>query len=82
MVLCKTSKSLDDDGIVVPEGAPDWVTPALIRETMRVWRPFYGESMSAETASTILRNVGRLFAVLSRSADHETLRRAGTGIES
>lgn len=72
----------DAGDAVVPEGAPEWVTPALLRETMRVWGPFYGGSMSPETASTILRNVGRLFAVLSRSADHETLRRPGAGIES
>lgn len=54
------------DGIVVPEGAPDWITPALIRETLATWQPFYRDSMPVDDAVKILTNVGRLFEVFSR----------------
>ncbi len=52
--------------IVVPEGAPAWITPPLIRETLATWQPFYRDSMTVDDAVTILKSVGRLFEVLSR----------------
>ncbi len=55
-----------DDGIVVPDGAPEWITSALIRETIATWQPFYRDSLTPEDAVTMLTNVSRLFAVLSR----------------
>lgn len=54
------------DGIQVPEGAPAWITPALIRETMAIWQPFYRDSITRDDAVRILTCVGRLFEVLSR----------------
>ncbi len=54
------------DDIVVPDGAPAWITPALIRETLATWQPFYRDSMTVDDAVTILKSVGRLFEVLSR----------------
>jgi hypothetical protein len=51
----------------MPSGAPAWITPELIRETIAAWQPFYDESLTADDGYTILLNVGRLFAVLSRS---------------
>ncbi len=54
------------DGITVPEGAPAWITPALIRETLATWQPFYRDSMTVDDAVRILASVGRLFEVLSR----------------
>lgn len=54
------------DGITVPGGAPAWITPALIRETLATWQPFYRDSMTVDDAVRILTSVGRLFEVLSR----------------
>ena len=55
-----------EDGIVVPEGAPEWITSELIRDTIATWQPFYSDSLTPDDAVTMLTNVGRLFAVLSR----------------
>ncbi|MCK6486423.1 MAG: hypothetical protein HUU22_11060 [Phycisphaerae bacterium] len=54
------------DGIQVPEGTPAWITPALIRETLATWQPYYRDSMTVDDAVRILASVGRLFEVLSR----------------
>lgn len=55
-----------DEGMVVPEGTPTWITPALIRETIVTWQPFYRDSMTVDDAVKILTRVGQLFEVLSR----------------
>lgn len=52
--------------MVVPEGTPTWITPALIRETIVTWQPFYRDSMTVDDAVKILTRVGQLFEVLSR----------------
>lgn len=49
---------------LVPPGAPRWITPALIRETIRVWQPYYEAMLTPDEALTILLNVGRLFEAL------------------
>lgn len=50
----------------VPPATPAWITPDLIRLTLKVWQPRYATPLSAEDAVTILRNTGRLFDALSR----------------
>ena len=63
----KLKKAKGADGrAVVPEGLPSWITPDLIRETIRVWKKYYVDSLTPEDAATIVENVGRLFGVLSR----------------
>ena len=49
----------------MPPGTPDWVTMVLVRETVRVWQPYYPTPISLDDAVTILRRVGQLFGVLS-----------------
>jgi hypothetical protein len=49
-------------------GWPLWVTPELVRETIRVWQPYYTEPLSEADAASILLNVGRLAAVLQQGA--------------
>ena len=59
-----TAQTLQE--IAVPAGAPRWVTPELLADTLRVWQPYYGE-LTSQDALTIIMNVGNLFDVLRRS---------------
>lgn len=43
-----------DYSTVVPAGAPKWVTPELIRETLRVWQVYYPERLTVDDALTML----------------------------
>ncbi len=49
--------------IAVPAGAPRWVTPELLADTLRVWQPYYG-NLTPQDALNIIVNVGNLFDVL------------------
>ena len=50
---------------IVPAGAPDWITPELVEETIRVWQPYYKDVLTPEEAVTMILDVGRLFDALS-----------------
>jgi hypothetical protein len=52
--------------LAVPAGAPRWVTPELLADTLRVWQPCYG-SLTSQDALAIILNVSNLFDVLRRS---------------
>ena len=52
--------------LAVPAGAPRWVTPELLADTLRVWQPYYG-NLTPQDALSIILNVGNLFDVLRRS---------------
>ena len=45
---------------IVPAGAPKWITPELIRETLRVWQVYYPERLTVDDALTILISVSLL----------------------
>lgn len=49
----------------VPPGTPEWITPHLIAETIRVWQPYYRDVLTPEEAVTMIRNVGLLYQALS-----------------
>ncbi len=59
------SSSIGHDAppVAVPAGAPRWVTPELLADTLRVWQPYYG-SLTPQDALNIIVNVGNLFDVL------------------
>ena len=48
---------------------PDWITPELIEETLRVWQPYYASTLTAKDAAYILTGVGRLLETLTQPAD-------------
>jgi hypothetical protein len=50
---------------IVPAGTPDWITPELVEETIRVWQPYYEAILTTEEAVTMILNVGRLYQALS-----------------
>ncbi len=52
--------------IAVPPDTPAWITPALIAATIETWQPFYKSRLTVAEASTMLRDLGRLFGILSR----------------
>ena len=45
------------------QGAPTWITPDAVRDTLRVFRLRYGGLLTVAEAMSILVNMGRLFAV-------------------
>ena len=64
------------------QALPAWITPELITETLRVWQPYYGHTLTQDDAIGMLLNVGNLFRCLSGSSSHEALCRPGTGQQS
>jgi hypothetical protein len=53
---------------VVPPGAPAWVTPELIAETIRVWQPYYSVPLQPADALDMILAVGRLVPLLIEGA--------------
>jgi hypothetical protein len=49
----------------VPAGTPDWITPELIEQTIRVWQPYYQATLTTEDAVTMILSVGRLYQAFS-----------------
>ncbi len=67
--------------VPVPAGAPAWVTPELLDQTIRVWQPYYQHTLTAADALEMMLNVGHLFDVLSRGDDREAVCRIGPRFE-
>jgi hypothetical protein len=55
---------MDTNEIKVPPGLPNWITAELIADTLRVWQPYYKETLTIDDAAEIVMNVGRLYDVL------------------
>ena len=53
--------SLDKtNSFAVPVGAPEWVTPELLADTLATWHAMYSEPLTAIDALEILLGVSRL----------------------
>ncbi len=48
----------------VPSGAPRWVTPELVADTVETWQPYYDQPLTGEEAVGILLSVGELVKAL------------------
>ena len=48
----------------VLEGAPSWITQALIADTQRIWQPYYDQALTEVDALGILLDVGQLLDLL------------------
>lgn len=46
---------------------PDWITPELIEETLRVWQPYYASPLTPKDAVGILERAGEVLRVLASS---------------
>ena len=51
-------------GLGVPSTAPDWLTPALLAETIRVWQPYYAAPLTEADARAIVEAVTGLLDVI------------------
>ena len=49
---------------VPPPDIPRWITEELLAETIRVWQPRYGKSISTDEAMQMILAVSRLGEVL------------------
>ncbi len=50
----------------LPPETPAWITPELVRLTLKVWQKHYEKRLSVEDAVTLVLNAGHLFSVLDR----------------
>lgn len=64
--------------LVVPSGAPSWVTPELLGHTLRVWQRFSETPLSIEDAMEILTGT----SLLIESLIHESHTRGRHGADS
>jgi hypothetical protein len=53
--------------ISVPSGAPGWITPELIADTIETWQPYYADLLTADDALGILLSVANLIDILESS---------------
>lgn len=49
-----------DNDLKPPPGAPGWVTPELLQDTIETWQPRYHERLTVTDALDILLAVSRL----------------------
>jgi hypothetical protein len=59
-----TNRTLNLADITVPPGAPSWISAELIAETLRVWQPYYAETLTSIDALDMILNVSRLVDVI------------------
>ena len=57
--------SEEKPSVALPPGTPDWVTVALVEQTLEVWQPRYETPLSVEDAVRILVGASRLFRTLA-----------------
>ena len=60
----------------VLEGAPAWITPEMLADTLVTWQPYYDEQLTETEALEILLAVGQLVDLLG-VADGKTVRSTG-----
>ena len=54
--------------LIVPSGAPKWVTSELIADTLDVWQPYYQTPLSVDDALEMLLGAANLLRVLADSS--------------
>ena len=55
------------DAVPAQDG-PDWLTPELLAETLRVWQPYYDAPLTERDALAIVANVAGLLDALEEAA--------------
>ena len=67
------------DPLTLPAGTPDWISPQLVEQTLRVWQPYSRQLLTVADAIEMILNVGRLSNALSRGDRHEAVRGVSPG---
>lgn len=68
--------------VVIPAGAPSWVTEELIELTLKTWQPFYSRQLIETDALEMIMGVDQLFGVMSRDKSNEKIRGTGESQQS
>jgi len=58
------SNSERDAILEVLRGAPSWITPEVMEDTLKTFRPYYEEGLTPVEALEMLIRVGHLFELL------------------
>lgn len=64
--MTTTTNDSTGKAILLPAATPGWITAELVELTIRVWQPYYRETLSVEEAIDILRRTGALLTILPR----------------
>lgn len=51
-----------------PAGAPAWITPELLADTIETWQPYYGGQLTAMDSLEILLGISQLLDALRNQA--------------
>jgi hypothetical protein len=55
----------------VPAGAPAWITPEIVADTIETWQPYYAVPLTVADSLEILQSVSRLLDALQEQARME-----------
>lgn len=72
-----TAASTPPSVVAVPPGAPAWITPELIADTLKVWQPFYANQLTSADALQILLTTAHLFETLDAKDEQQAIPGAG-----
>lgn len=78
----KADRGESSSVVVVPPGAPRWVTPELLEHTLRVWQRYYKNPLTVDDALGMILSASQLNSVLTGGQHHEAVRRVGAGEQS
>ncbi|MEP3480850.1 MAG: hypothetical protein ABJZ55_16500 [Fuerstiella sp.] len=56
------------DEVVLPAGLPSWITGPLVEQTIRVWQPFYSQTLIPRDAIEILLSTDSIINALSEGS--------------
>ena len=65
----RDNETYQDSTGVIGDSEQEWQSVRLIDETLQIWQPYYSYRLTREDALVIIKNVGRLFEVMSRGAE-------------
>lgn len=80
-MCCHSDRFTVDQQASVLQGAPAWITPELLADTLRTWQPYYDHPLTETEALEILLTVRQLADLLG-VADGKAVRCTGTRFQS
>jgi len=68
--------------VVLPDGAPIWITEELVEKTLEVWQPFYEKELIVADAIAMIMGVGQIYEFFAEGPRHEAIRRPSSRQQS